>query len=432
MNIRFSNAFDSAAVQKMPAAIRNSDARLRLILSLIAVGALVVLVWLASTLWHSLFAPAAGRKADTAPPVKIAAVTQNDVTVTEHTLGTVVANATVQITARVTGQMMSASFKEGDIVHTGDVLFQIDPRPYQASLAQARAQMAKDQASLVSAQNDETRYTALAAQGAATKQQVDQAVAAAKGFAATVQSDRAVIEMAALNVGYTTIRSPIDGKTGPILIQPGNMVTTSGGSNSSPTASAPSTTSIGGTTTSGGTSANPLVVITQIQPVKVSFSLAQADLPRIQDRVRAGGLTASIDRHDASGKLIQAPVDFIGNAVSNTTGTIELRATYINADASLVPGQLVDVTVALNTLPHALIVPHQAVNLGPDGRYVYALDKNANAELVPVTVLFDSGATTAVSGKLKPGEKIITDGQIRVIPGKPVSVVKAHTGAGGK
>ena len=430
MNIRFSNALDSAAVQKMPAAIRSPDARTRLILSLIAVVALVALVWLASMLWHSLFAPAA-KKTDLAPPVKVAAVTQSDVTVTEHTLGTVVANATVQITARVTGQMMSAAFKEGDIVHTGDLLFQIDPRPYQASLAQARAQTAKDQASLVSAHNDEARYTSLLAQGAATKQQVDQAVAAAKGFAATVQADKAAIDMAALNVSYTTIRSPIDGKTGPILIQPGNMVTTSGGSNSSPTAGT-ATTSIGGTATSTGTSANPLVVITQIQPVKVSFSLAQADLPRIQDRVRAGGLTASIDRHDASGKLIQAPVDFIGNAVSNTTGTIELRANYINADASLVPGQLVDVTVALNTLPRALVVPHQAINLGPDGRYVYALDKNGNAELVPVTVLFDSGATSAVSGKLKPGQNVITDGQLRVTPGKPVSVVKAHAGAGAK
>ena len=430
MNIRFSNALDSAAVQKMPAAIRSPDARTRLILSLIAVLGLVALVWLASVLWHSLFAPAA-KKTDLAPPVKVAAVTQSDVTVTEHTLGTVVANATVQITARVTGQMMSAAFKEGDIVHTGDLLFQIDPRPYQASLAQARAQMAKDQASLVSAHNDEARYTSLLAQGAATKQQVDQAVAAAKGFAATVQADKAAIDMAALNVSYTTIRSPIDGKTGPILIQPGNMVTTSGGSNSSPTAGT-ATTSIGGTATSTGTSANPLVVITQIQPVKVSFSLAQADLPRIQDRVRAGGLTASIDRHDASGKLIQAPVDFIGNAVSNTTGTIELRANYINADASLVPGQLVDVTVALNTLPRALVVPHQAINLGPDGRYVYALDKNGNAELVPVTVLFDSGATSAVSGKLKPGQNVITDGQLRVTPGKPVSVVKARGGAGGK
>ena len=426
MNIRFSNALDPAAAQKMPAALRGPDARTRLILSLVAVLALVALVWLASTIWHSLFAPAV-KKTELAPPVKIAAVTQSDVTVTEHTLGTVVANATVQITARVTGQMMSAAFKEGDIVHTGDLLFQIDPRPYQASLAQARAQMAKDQASLVSAHNDEARYTSLLAQGAATKQQVDQAVAAAKGFAATVQADKAAIDMAALNVSYTTIRSPIDGKTGPILIQPGNMVTTSGGGNSSPTGTA--TTSIGGTATSGGTSANPLVVITQIQPVKVSFSLAQADLPRIQDRVRAGGLTASIDRHDASGKLIQAPVDFIGNAVSNTTGTIELRANYINADASLVPGQLVDVTVALNTLPRALVVPHQAINLGPDGRYVYALDKNGNAALVPVTVLFDSGATSAVSGKLKVGQKVITDGQLRVTPGKPVSVVKARAGA---
>jgi multidrug efflux system membrane fusion protein len=424
MNIRISNVLDSAAVQKMPAAIRNPSSRVRLIASVIGVLALVALAWY-------LLSPAKTKPEPPPPPVRVASVTQQTVTVTEHTLGTVVANSTVQVTARVTGQLMSAPFREGDIVHTGDVLFQIDPRPYQASLAQARAQLAKDEASLASARNDEVRYTSLAKQGAATQQQVDQAVAAAKGFAATVQSDRAAIDMAALNVGYTTIRSPIDGKTGPILIQPGNMVTTSGGSNSSPSATSTGTSS-SGTTTSGGTSANPLVVITQIQPVKVSFSLSQADLPRIQERAHAGQLFASIDMHDPSGRVIQTPVDFVGNAVSNTTGTIELRATYANADSSLVPGQLVDVTVTLATIPNALVVPHEAVNLGPDSRYVYALDKNGNAELVPVKVLFDAGTTIAVSGNLKPGEEVITDGQLRVVPGKSVSVVqppRAQAGA---
>jgi multidrug efflux system membrane fusion protein len=427
MNIRFSDALDSGT--RIPAAVRNPDTRLRLIFSLIGVVALVAVLWLASKLF---FGGPSKEHVQPAPPVKVAAVAQQDVTVTEHTLGTVVANATVQVTARVTGQLMTASFKEGDIVHTGQVLFQIDPRPYQASLEQARAQLAKDQASLTSANNDEKRYSALLKQGAATQQQVDQAVAAAKGFAATVQADRAAIDMAALNVGYTTIRSPIDGKTGPIMIQPGNMVTTGGGSNTSPTAGTSSTTTSSTTATSSGTSANPLVVITQVQPVKVSFSLAQSDLPRIQERAAQGKLAASIDLHEASGRLLQAPVDFVGNAVSNTTGTIELRATYPNTDSSLVPGQLVDVTVALATLPKALVVPHDAINIGPDGRYVYAADKNGNAQLVPVKVLFDSGSSAAVSGKLTPGTQVITDGQLRVIPGKPVQIQKARAGAGGK
>jgi len=428
MNIRFSNAFDSGT-QRIPAAVRNPDTRMRLILSLLGIALLVAAVWLASRLF---FGGSGGKEhAQPAPPVKVAAVVQQDVTVTEHTLGTVVANATVQVTARVTGQLMTASFKEGDIVRAGQVLFQIDPRPYQASLEQARAQLAKDQASLVSATNDEKRYGALLAQGAATQQQVDQAVAAAKGFAATVQSDRAAIDMAALNVGYTTIRSPIDGKTGPIMIQPGNMVTSGGGSNTSPTGTSNTATSTA-TSTGSGTSANPLVVITQIQPVKVSFSLAQSDLPRIQERWSQGKLAASVDLHEANARLLQAPVDFVGNAVSNTTGTIELRATFANTDSSLVPGQLVDVTVALATLPRALVVPHEAINIGPDSRYVYTADKNGNAQLVPVKVLFDSGSMAAVSGKLAPGTQVITDGQLRVIPGKPVQVQKARAGTGGK
>jgi membrane fusion protein, multidrug efflux system len=420
MNIRFANAFDTipSAVQGVPKALKRANGRTWAIIGL------VILALVALGVWWMASAPV---KKEPLPPVMVATAQAQDVTVAEHALGTVVANAMVQVTARVTGQLMTASFKEGDLVHAGQLLFQIDPRPFQAALAQARAALAKDQASLVSAQNDWKRYETLFKAGAASQQQRDQAEATAKGFVATVQADRAAIEVAALNLGYAQIRSPIDGKTGPILVQPGNMVTAGGGS--STTSSSSSTTTTAGTTTSGnsgGSSSNTLVVITQIQPVKVSFSLPQSDLPRIQARAHQGALTASIDFHQKGLTPLEAPVDFVSNAVSATTGTIELRSTFANADSALVPGQLVDINVALDTLKSAIVVPRQAVNIGPESRYVYIVDAKGNAELRNVNVLFDAGATMALSGQIKAGDKVITDGQIRVIPDKPVQVVTPH------
>jgi multidrug efflux system membrane fusion protein len=424
------NALDSGTGLRLPTAVRHPDARMRLILGVLGIALLAAAVWLG----FRIFAGSGDKdKKPPAAPVKVARVAEQNVTITEHTLGTVVANSTVQVTARVTGQLMTASFQEGGLVRTGQVLFQIDPRPYQAALEQARAQLAKDEASLTSATNDEKRYTALLGQGAATQQQVDQAVAAAKGFAATVLSDKAAIDMAALNVSYTTIRSPIDGKTGPIMIQPGNMVTTGSGSNTSPTATA-TTTSTSTTATSSGTSANPLVVITQMQPVKVSFSLPQSDLPRIQQRYTNGQLVAAIDLHVPNTQPLQAKVDFVGNAVSNTTGTIELRATYANADSKLVPGQLVDMSVALDALPHTLVVPHDAVNAGPSGSYVWLVDKQSKAQILNVDVLNDDGTTVAIKplkGQLKTGDQVITDGQLRVVPGAPVAIKSKLAGKGG-
>jgi membrane fusion protein, multidrug efflux system len=424
------NAFDSGTGQRLPGEVRGSDTRKWLIRGVIGAVVLVAAVWLGL----KLFGGSGDKdKKQPAAPVKVAKVAEQDVTITEHTLGTVVANSTVQVTARVTGQLMTASFQEGDLVHTGQILFQIDPRPYQASLEQARAQLAKDEASLTSSTNDEKRYTALLAQGAATQQQVDQAVAAAKGFAATVESDKAAIDMAALNVGYTTIRSPIDGKTGPIMIQPGNLITTGSGSNTSPTATT-TATSTSTAATSSGTSANPLVVITQMQPVKVSFSLPQSDLPRIQQRYTQGQLIAAIDLHVPNAQPLQAKVDFVGNAVSNTTGTIELRATYPNADSKLVPGQLVDMSVALAALAHTLVVPHDAVNAGPAGSYVWLVDKQSKAQILNVDVLNDDGTIAAIKpikGKLKPGDQVITDGQLRVVPGAPVAIKSKLAGKGG-
>jgi len=391
MNMRFPSPLEdlSVQVQDMPRRFRRLKPRTRLILGIAAAALLGLLAYL---IWG-------GSKGRVPPPPLVVTATAKtqDVTVVEHAVGTVVANATVQVTAQVTGQLLRADFQEGQIVKQGELLFEIDPRPFQAALQQARAQLAKDTALMMSAANDKARYDALFAQNAISSQQRDTADATAKSTAATVDADRGALKVAELNLGYTSIRSPVNGKTGPILIQPGNLVIANASS--------------------------PLVVVTQIEPVKVSFSLAQEFLPRIQARAKAGSLAAFVDAHEPGGRKLSAPVDFVSNQVSNTTGTIELRADFDNRDHTLVPGQMVDVDVSLDNLKQAVTVPREAVNDGPDGRYVYVVRKDGIAELRPVTVLFDTGTSMAVKG-VKRGETVVVDGQLRLVPGDKVSIVR--------
>lgn len=393
MNIRFSDTLSTvpAAVQAWPGRMRRTSSRTRLILA--AAGALV----LAFVAWRIFGGPSAPLRS--APPVQVGRAVRKDVAIVEHTIGTVLANSTVQLTARVQGQLVSANFVEGQLVHQGDLLFQIDPRPYKAAFDNAMA-------SLASAKAKAARYARLLAQKAIAPQDADDAKAAYLEAAANAEAAR-------LNLSYTRISSPIDGKTGPILIQPGNQVMAGAGTSSSANGSA--------------ATSNTLVVITQIQPVKVSFALPQVDLPRIQDRQRSNKLTASIDPHGVGGDHLEATIDFIGNVIDNTTGTIELRATYPNADSRLVPGQLVDVGVTLNALKAVTVVPHDAVNLGPGSRFVYVV-KAGKAQMRNVKVLFDTGTEDAVQGDIHPGDTVITDGQLRVLPGKPVTIVKPGTG----
>jgi membrane fusion protein, multidrug efflux system len=320
-------------------------------------------------------------------PVRVTTAVQRDMEVVEHTIGTVVANSTVSVTARVQGQLTKAYFKEGQMVKAGDLLFEIDPRPYQAAYDNAVA-------TLASAKSTADRNQRLSLENAISAQQNETAQAA-------YLQAKANAEAARLNLEFTRITSPVDGKTGPILLQPGNLV------------------SVNGLTA-------PLVTITQVRPIKVSFNLPQSDLPRIQARALHGGLTATVNLHDVGGEDITAPVDFISNAVSNSAGTIELRSTFTNEDAALVPGQLVDVTVALANIKNATVVPRVAVNLGPDSQYVYVVTPEHVVVQENVKVLFDDSVNMAIQSNVKPGDMVITDGALRALPGGKVTIARSR------
>jgi membrane fusion protein, multidrug efflux system len=399
MNIRISNP-----LQAMPSAVRGSSgevrpARHKSKFLLFGLGLLLI----AALLWHYLIGTSAPPpKSTPAPPVNIAIVQERRVAGLAHSIGTVVPVSTVQVTALVTGQLLSTGFAEGQIVRAGQVIFRIDPKPFAAALAQARAALARDIATNISAQNDKARYLNLAAQGAASAQQRDQAVAAAAADAATVEADKAAAQTAELNLGYTTIRSPITGKTGPILIQPGNLIT-------------------------ANNNASPLVTITQLQPIKVSMFLPQADLPRIQEQMAAKKLLMELDT--GGGASIGAPVNFVGNQVDSKTGTVELRATFDNADFRLVPGQFVNAAVSLDDYPRAIVVPRDAVNTGPENRYVFVVGPNDVASMHSVRMIYDDGVDDVIAGDVKAGDRVIIEGQLRVIPGSPVQVMNAPVAA---
>jgi multidrug efflux system membrane fusion protein len=328
--------------------------------------------------------------------------------VTERTAGTVVANVSVQVMTQVSGMLQAAFFQEGQHVKKGDLLFQIDPRAFEASVAQFRGQLAKDQANLAEAKLNLARYQRLQAANAIATQTVDDQVAAVAISEGTVESDKGQLANAQLNLSFTRITSPIDGQAGPMLIQPGNYI---------------GATTVGGSISNNGsiTSTTPLVTINQVSPIKISFFLPQSDLPRIKARQQANKLTAILDTHDTGHRSLQVPVYFVGNAISNVTGTIELRALYDNQDNVLVPGQLIDAAVELDSVPNATIVPHDSLNKGPSGDYVYAV-KNGNAELCAIKVLFDDGTNAAVEGDVKPGDRVIIEGQLQVVPGGPVQI----------
>jgi membrane fusion protein, multidrug efflux system len=391
-----------AAPQKMAGRLQGLRRRSRLVLYSLGVLALLLLGW---HFLGPLFAPK--REGPPPPPVKVAIAQRRDITVIQKTIGTVVSPATVQVTAQVTGKLLAANFHEGDIVHKGQLLFQIDPAPYQAAEAQAEGQLARDAATLSNDRIDLQRYQTLAQQNAISGQQLATQAAKVKSDEGVVETDKAAVQSARINLNFTHIVSPIDGKTGPILIQPGNVI---------PAVSA-------------GT--QPLVSITQVQPIKVSFMLPQNRLVQIQNQFNQHRLMAVVPIAGAEGGAEKAPVDFVSNAVSASTGTIELRADFPNSDMRLVPGQTVAVGATINQIPGATVVPREAVNLGPESSFVLVVGKDGKANSRTVKVLNDDGVNDAIQGEVKPGDKVVTDGQLRVTPGQAVRVMKDRGGKQG-
>jgi len=352
----------------------------------------------------------AGRGGGIAPPVHVATAHAQDVPVTVHTIGTVLANSVVTIKSQIDGPLLAAQFKEGQMVKEGDLLFKIDPAPFEAALRQSEAQKARDEAQQASAQADADRAVMLADRGIVSAQQRDQLVATAKALAATIEADQAAVDRAKLNLGYTIIRSPINGKTGPYIVYPGNQV--------------------------HANDAAGLITITQIQPVKITFNLPQGNLPQLQNRLSENELLAQVTaRSDVPGTNttvvdkrdmdIPVKIDFIGNVVDARTGTIELRATFDNPDQRLVPGELVDVSVRLDILKNVTVVPREAVNVGQTGEYVFILDAAKKAQMRPVNVLFQDQMIAALGSGVEPDETVVTDGQLRLSPGSSVTIVGA-------
>jgi multidrug efflux system membrane fusion protein len=393
---------------------RNSSARTILVgvVALATAGYFAVQYDVAGTLQSSLFGPRETRARQAPPPpVRAAVATVQDVPVRITTIGTVLANSIVTVRSQVDGPLLTTMFKEGQMVKKDDLLFQINPAPFEAALRQAQAQEARDRAQLGSAQADADRAVMLADRGIVSTQQRIQLVANAKALAATVDADVAAVDRAKLNLDWTTIRSPINGKTGPFLVFPGNQIR----------ANDP-----------GG-----LVTITEIQPVRIAFNLPQTELPRLQDRLKENNLIANVSARTelnpgasvqagSPDKGITVKVGFIGNIVDARSGTIELRATFNNPDLRFVPGELVDVNVMLETLRGAVTVPREAINIGQDGEYVFVVDSENKARMHPVEVVYQDQTLAALKSGVAQGDRVIVDGQLLVSPGIAVSVLAAN------
>ncbi len=353
-------------------------------------------------------APAEGgrgpRAGDATVPVTISKVLQKAMPVQLAVIGNVEPFSSVQVKSQVQGEILSVHFKEGDDVKKGDLLFNIDPSPFQATLDQAEANLAKDRAQLDNAQQELKRYTDLAARGIVPQEQVDTARTTAASFAASMKADQATIDNAKLQLSYCSIRAPISGRTGALLVHAGNLVKQND---------------------------VPLVIINQVAPIYVSFAVPEAQLPEIKQYRSAGTLHVRATVPNDNNAPADGTISFVDNAVDPTTGTIKLKGTFANADHRLWPGQFVNILLTLTTQPNAIVVPSQAVQTGQQGQYVFVVKADQTVESRPVVVARTMDTQTVISSGLKPGETVVTDGQLRLVPGAKVSFKSASTTAAG-
>lgn len=367
-------------------------------------AAVAVLVIGASALsWYALRAtPKAspGIAATTvapAVPVTIGVSEVKSVPVYLVGLGTVQAFNTVVVKVRVDGQLDKVDFTEGQDVKAGDVLAQIDPRPFQAALDQAKATKAKDEAQLENAKLDLVRFKDL--HDFATRQSVDTQTALVHQLEATIQGDQAAIDSAQVQLDYTTIKAPISGRTGIRLVDQGNIV--------------------------HATDPNGLVVITQLQPISVIFTLPEHYLRAVSQEMQVAPLQVFAQARSDARRLGEGTVALVDNQIDQSTGSIKLKATFPNDNHALWPGQFVNIQVLLRTLQQAVTVPGTSVQRGPDGMYVYVVRPDSTAVMTPVTVGQMSQGIAVIEKGLDAGAKIVVAGQYRLAPGMRVTPAPA-------
>jgi multidrug efflux system membrane fusion protein len=326
--------------------------------------------------------------------VAVAQVKTQDVPVYLTGLGAVTAFYTANIKSRVDGQIMKVNFKEGQIVHEGDLLIEIDDRPYQVQLEQMQAQLFKDQASLRDAKLNYDRYTTLIPSGSISQQQVDTQKSTVDQLDGQVRTDQAQIDNAKLQIVYCHITAPFNGRVGLRQVDPGNIV--------------------------HAADTNPMLILTQLQPIAVIFTLPEDQLPSVAQHMKQGTLEVDAFNRDDQTKLGTGKLQTIDNQIDPTTGTAKLKAVFDNKDNQLWPNQFVNANLLLETRKNSTVVPTAAILRGPQGTFVYSVNPDKTVQDKQVTVSLTQGDTTIVSNGLNSGETVVTDGQDKLQRGSHI------------
>jgi multidrug efflux system membrane fusion protein len=366
---------------------------------IVLAGGLLVISWL-------IFGRGGDNKsAQAAPPVPVVSgqVMARDVPLNLTGIGTIQAYNTVTIRARVDGELVNVAFVEGSDVKKGDVLAQIDPRPFQAALDNALATLAKDQATLNNAKRDLARYQDTAGKGYSSRQQLDTQAMTVDATTAQIQADNATIENARVQLGYTTITSPLDGVTGIRLVDQGNIVHAS--------------------------DANGLVVVTQLQPISAIFTLPQIELPQVTAARAKGTLSVVALDSDGVTELDQGTLALVDNQIDPATGTIKLKASFPNERRTLWPGQFVNVRLQVGAVHDGLTVTSRVIQRGPKGYFAFVIKPDNTVEMRPVETGQDDRGQILVTKGLNAGERVVVDGQLRLQPGTVVQATEDKTAA---
>ena len=413
--------------------VRNSGSGRRIgIIASLALLAIVAVGW-----WQlgSVATPASRGMAEAAVPVTAAVATRQDVPVVINTIGTVESIDIIAIQSQVSGPIVKIEFQPGQDVKKGQELFLIDPRPYQAALDQAQAQLAHDQAVLAEAKTDLVRYQTLQRENSIAKQQAQDQFYVVQQDEGTVELDQANVETAQINLGYAHITAPISGRAGVLLVDLGNLVgpQTSGQATAiqSPSGTATTASGVSGTTgqtatagqtaTGGQTATSGLVSITQMKPIYVSFPIPETMLERVLRNQAAGAL--KVEAYSQSGKLLEkGKLTVIDNQVNTGTGTVMMQGTFANTNEVLWPGEFVSVRLIVSMRHNVVTVPVQAVMEGPSSSYVYVIGADQTVRRVNVQVAARQSGIVVIEKGVSAGERVVTDGQYRLANGVRVDV----------